>query len=298
MTAWALFEACRPKQWIKNGFVLAPLVFGQRLSEWDALAHSALAFVLFCAYSSSVYLLNDVADVERDRLHPEKRNRPLPSGRLTTRAALTAAAVLAGVAALFSLSILGAAFFRVGLAYLLLNLAYSWRLKRVVILDGLCIATGFVLRTIAGAISIAGENSDWLYLCTVLLSLLLAFSKRRHEVALLEGAASDHRRILAEYPLPFLDQIIAVVTGATVVCYSLYTLDVRTIEHFGSDGLKFTIPFVLYGLLRYLFLVYRCEKGGNPTELVLSDRPLMLTVIGWLLVSVSAVYGWEFWRVW
>lgn len=289
-TAAALLEACRPKQWIKNGFVLAPLVFSQHLTDIHSLWRAALAFSLFCAYSSAVYLLNDIADIERDKLHPEKLNRPLPSGRLSVHSALLCASILAIGAMIISLTIINTIFCFVGLSYLLLNIAYSFRLKSIVILDGLSIATGFVLRTIGGAAAIGAANSDWLYLCTVLLSLFLAFSKRRHEIALLQGNASDHRGILEDYPVPFLDQIISAVTGATIVCYSLYTLDSETVERFGA-GLKFTIPFVLYGLLRYLFLVYRCDKGGNPTELVLTDRPLLLTVFGWLLVATWVIYG-------
>ena len=286
----ALLEACRPKQWIKNGFVLAPLIFSGHLADWDRLWKGGLAFILFCAYSSSVYLLNDIADIERDRLHPKKRNRPIASGRLSTQMAGLASVIMVLGAVLISL-FLDIRFCAVGLGYLALNVAYSWRLKTIVILDGLSIATGFVLRAYGGAAAIGESNSDWLYLCTVLLSLFLAFSKRRHEASLLEDNAANHRRILADYPLPFLDQIIAAVTGATIVCYSLYTLDPDTISHFGNDNLRFTIPFVLYGILRYLFLVYRCEEGGNPTELVLTDRPLRFAIIGWLVVAGIAIYG-------
>ena len=288
----SLLEACRPKQWIKNGFVLAPLIFSQQMTHFEYVWRACLAFVLFCAYSSAVYLLNDVADIERDRLHPDKRNRPIASGRLTRGTAVITAVSLALGAALISFVLLNSKFCEVGLAYLILNIAYSWALKSIVILDVLTIAAGFVLRVMGGAAVIGTENSDWIYLCTVLLSLFLGLSKRRHEVALLEDDASGHRRILADYPVAFLDQIISAVTGATIVCYCLYTLDPRTLERFGdSDGLKYTIPFVLYGMFRYLFLVYRCEKGGNPTELVLTDRPLMITVIGWVLVSAWAIYG-------
>ena len=291
-TVSALFEACRPKQWIKNAFVLAPLIFSQHMSQLEYVYEAGMAFVLFCAYSSAVYLLNDVTDIERDRLHPDKRNRPIASGRLSPRTALIVAAALAVGAASLSYLVLNVRFCQVGLGYLALNVAYSWVLKSIVILDVLAIAAGFVLRVMGGAAAIGTENSDWIYLCTVLLSLFLALSKRRHEVALLDENAAGHRSILADYPVPFLDQIIAAVTGATIVCYCLYTLDPRTIERFGdSDGLKYTIPFVLYGLLRYLFLVYRCEKGGNPTELVLTDRPLLLTVVGWVVVAAWVVYG-------
>jgi len=291
LTSKALLETARPKQWIKNLFVFAALVFARELGKLGPCLDALLAFVLFCCFSSSVYFLNDVLDIDRDRWHPEKRHRPLPSGRLSVRAALLASVLLAVLGSVVAFLVFGIHFLGIGLAYIVINVAYSFWLKSIVLLDGMAIAGGFVLRAYAGAVAISTEMSDWLYLCALFISLFLAFCKRRQELATLEEAATDHRDILEEYPLPFLDQLIAVLTGATLVCYSLYTLDPEVVAALNrGEGLKLTVPFVVYGLLRYQYLVYRHEEGGNPTDLLLRDRHLMVNFALWLVLMLSIIY--------
>jgi 4-hydroxybenzoate polyprenyltransferase len=285
-------ETARPKQWVKNLFVFAALVFARELVTLGPCLRAVLAFVLFCLFSSSVYFLNDVVDLERDRSHPNKRNRPLPSGRLSVHAALLSSAFLVVVASALGLAAFGARFLATALAYVLINVAYSFRLKSIVLLDGMAVASGFVLRAYAGAVAIGAVMSDWLYLCALLISLFLAFCKRRHELALLCESAGDHRRILEEYPLAFLDQLIAILTAATLVSYSLYTLDARVISSLSRGwALKLTIPFVIYGLLRYHYLVYKHHEGGNPTDLLLRDRPLMVNFALWVAVVMVIIYS-------
>ncbi|NPU97915.1 MAG: decaprenyl-phosphate phosphoribosyltransferase [Candidatus Omnitrophica bacterium] len=318
-TAQALWEISRPRQWIKNAFVFAPLLFAKRAMDPVALERSGLAFLLFCLFSSCVYMINDVADLERDRQHPQKKTRPLPSGRIQAATVLTACAALLAVAVTGAV-LLSWEFAGVGLAYLLIHVVYSFWAKSAVILDGMLIASGFVLRTYAGAVVIDVIFSDWLYICALFVSLFLAFSKRRHEIILLgEEEARNHREILQEYSTQLLDQIIAIVTAATVVSYSLYCIDTTSVKEqtltgkafsapvspdkenpgpppanpHGSLGynprMKYTIPFVIYGLFRYLYLIYRKEEGGNPTELLLSDKPLLLNGMGWLLAVFWAL---------
>ncbi|MFB3786754.1 MAG: decaprenyl-phosphate phosphoribosyltransferase [bacterium] len=319
-TARALWEISRPRQWVKNAFVFAPLLFAKRATDPVALERSLLAFGLFCLFSSCVYMINDIADLERDRRHPQKKNRPLPAGRLGVSTVLAAGAGLLAVAVTGSL-LLSWEFAGVGIAYWLIHVAYSFGAKSAVILDGMLIAAGFVLRTYAGAVVIGVIFSDWLYICALFVSLFLAFSKRRHEIILLgEADARNHREILQEYSTQLLDQIIAIVTAATVVSYSLYCIDTTSVkeqtlagkafpgmespapEHpgglppqnpHGSLGynprMKYTIPFVIYGLFRYLYLIYRREEGGNPTELLLSDKPLLINGMGWLMAVFWAL---------
>ena len=284
----ALFEIARPKHWVKNAFVFAPLIFAKRVGDPDSVLQASLAFILFGLFSSCVYMLNDIVDLERDRQHPGKCRRPLPSGRLTIRQ------VAAAIAACFVVASLGAAalswkFLLVGWSYGALNVLYSYHCRSIVILDGMFIAAGFVLRAYAGAVVIEADFSDWLYICAIFVSLFLAFSKRRHEILLLgDEQAKDHRAILEEYSLHLLDQIIAIVAAATVVSYSLYCIDFTHPTATGS--MKYTLPFVIYGMFRYLYLVYRREEGGNPTELLLSDRPLLLNGLLWLVVVFWALY--------
>lgn len=289
-TALALIEIARPKQWVKNAFVFAALIFSQSIFDVSAVLNAAAAFALFCLYSSCVYMMNDIADVERDRQHPKKRNRPLPSGRLRIPAVIFAAVVLFIVASLGS-ALLSLNFLYIGLAYFAANIVYSFVCRSVVILDGMIIALGFLLRLYAGALVIGAEVSDWLYLCGLFVSLFLAFCKRRHEIILLgEESAGDHRAILKEYSTQFLDQIISIVTASTAVTYSLYCLDKSQTVDNHHDGLMLTIPFVLYGLLRYLYLVYQRDEGGNPSELLLSDKPILINGVLWLGVVFWALY--------
>jgi 4-hydroxybenzoate polyprenyltransferase len=285
----AILVSLRPRQWVKNLFVFGGLVFGQQLftpAAWTALA----AFIVFCGLSGAIYLLNDVADRDKDRLHPDKRTRPIASGRLPVRGALVAAAVLIviGLAAAVWLS---RPFAAAAAAYVVLLSAYSAWLKHVVIVDVLVVALGFVLRAAAGALAIGVAISGWLLICTVLLALFLALGKRRHEVLTLEGSAARHRPILAEYSASLLDQMIAVVTASTVTAYALYTMSPETVAKFHTSLLPATLPFVLYGIFRYLYLLYRRHLGGNPSDMVVRDRPLLLNTLLWLVLVLLIIYG-------
>ena len=285
----AVLVSLRPRQWVKNLFVFGGLVFGQQLftpAVWTALA----AFVVFCGLSGAIYLLNDVADRDKDRLHPDKRGRPIASGRLPVRAALAAAVVLIviGLAAAVWLS---RPFAVAAAAYVVLLSAYSAWLKHVVIIDVLVVALGFVLRAAAGALAIGVAISGWLLICTVLLALFLALGKRRHEVLTLAGGAARHRPILAEYSAALLDQMIAVVTASTVTAYALYTMSPETVGKFHTRLLPITLPFVLYGIFRYLYLLYRRELGGNPSDLLLSDRALLANTLLWMATLVVIIYA-------
>jgi 4-hydroxybenzoate polyprenyltransferase len=284
----AVLASLRPRQWVKNLFVFAGLVFGQQLftpAVWTALA----AFVIFCALSGAVYLLNDVADRDKDRLHPDKRFRPVAAGRLGAGPAVAAALVLiaAGLAAAAWLS---GPFALAAGAYVGLLTAYSAWLKHVVIVDVLVVALGFVLRAVAGALAVGVVISGWLLICTILLALFLALGKRRHEVLTLEAGAARHRPILAEYSAGLLDQMIAVVTASTVTAYALYTMSPETVAKFQTTLLPVTLPFVLYGIFRYLYLLYRRQLGGNPSEIVLNDRALLANTLAWLAVTLLAIY--------
>lgn len=284
----SLFKAMRPKQWTKNVVVFAPLVFDGKLFDPTLLLKTSLAFALFCLISSTVYLINDLADIEKDRQHPTKRHRPLASGALSPRVAMAAAALFVLVSLPLALWLDGG-FSVILLTYLLLNIGYSFYLKNLVIIDVLTVAAGFVLR-VAGGVAVVdvARFSPWLYLCISLGALFLGFGKRRHELLLLEGDAEAHRAILAEYTLPFLDQLIALVTSTLVIAYSLYTFSAPNLP--SNHTMMLTIPFVLYGLFRYLYLIHVKGEGGAPDELVFRDRPLLLTGILWTLAVIAVLY--------
>lgn len=283
-----LLKSLRPNQWIKNAFVLAALVFSKHLFDQSYVIRSGTAFVLFCLLSGAVYILNDILDLENDRLHPKKRYRPITSGKLGVRSAI-AAALIIGLF-VFCLGFwLNYQFGWVLLTYGVINLSYSFHLKNVVILDVLIISTGFLLRAIGGAFVIDVEISSWFILCTMLLSLFLGFGKRRAELILLDNAVG-HRRILKDYSPQFLDQTIAVVTASTLVTYALYTMSPEVIKKLETENLNLTIPFVLYGLLRYLFLIYNKRQGDNPTSTVLNDPSLLITGILWIFTLATVLY--------
>jgi 4-hydroxybenzoate polyprenyltransferase len=287
-TLRAVIVSLRPHQWTKNLVVFAALALSKHLFETDPLLRTLLAFALFCGLSGTVYLFNDVADVEGDRLHPRKRLRPVASGALSVRSA-TALAVVLGLACLALSLALGRGFASCALAYLALNLLYSFELKHVVIVDVLAVSLGFVIRAVAGAVAIAVQISDWLLICTLLLALFLTLSKRRHELTSLNDSAG-HRQILAEYSPYLLDQMVNVVTASCVTAYAFYTTAQETREKFQTDRLAWTIPFVLYGIFRYLYLVHQKEQGGSPTDVLLTDRPLLLAVALWAVAIVLIVY--------
>jgi 4-hydroxybenzoate polyprenyltransferase len=286
----SLVVSLRPGQWTKNLVVFAGLLFGRRLFDLSALAAACAAATIFCALSGVVYLLNDVADREADRRHPFKSSRPIASGEVSPGLALATAATLAVISLALAFW-LRPAFGLVALAYVVLLAAYSARLKHVVIIDVLTIAIGFVLRAVAGAVVIDVAISHWLLVCTVLLALFLALSKRRHELTLLAEGATEHRRILGEYSPYLLDQMIGVVTASTLIAYIFYTISPETVQNFNTEFLALTIPFPLYGIFRYLYLVHQKEGGGSPAEMLVTDRPLLACVALWAVMVVLIVYG-------
>jgi 4-hydroxybenzoate polyprenyltransferase len=288
-TAANLLISLRPGQWTKNLLVFAGVLFGQRLGEPTAVARSLAAFVIFCALSGAVYLINDIADRDQDRQHPVKAIRPIASGALAIGTARIAAAILCA-AALAASAAMGWRFADVAVAYLALQVLYSGPLKQIVIVDVLTLATGFVLRAAAGAVAVDVAISHWLLVCTLLLALFIALAKRRHEIVLLAGDASSHRPILGEYSAYLLDQMIAVVTASTLIAYIFYTVSPETQEKFGTPWLGLTIPFPLYGIFRYLYLVHKREGGGSPADLLLTDRPLLVCVALWALAVALIIY--------
>lgn len=285
-----IIKTMRPRQWTKNLIIFAALVFSRSFVNAADTLLVIGGFIIFCVLSGTVYIVNDIVDREEDRRHELKRSRPIASGRLSTRSAAACAAVLAAGSLVVSF-LLGAQFGVVVTIYFMLMLVYSFFLKHVVILDVLVIAAGFVLRAVGGGCIIHVTVSPWLLICTILLALFLALSKRRHELILLEGDAANHRKTLLEYSPYLLDQMIAVVTSSIVMAYALYTMWPRTMSEV-SPYLYLTVPFVLYGIFRYLYLVHRKEEGGSPERLLLSDRPLMIDIILWtiavaIILSVS-----------
>jgi 4-hydroxybenzoate polyprenyltransferase len=284
-----LLISLRPGQWTKNLLVFAGLLFGLQLSRPAAVANAMAAFVIFCALSGVVYLINDVFDRESDRQHPHKANRPIASGALPVSAAIGAAVVLT-TAALATSFVLGGRFAAVAIAYLTLLAMYSGFLKHIVIIDVLTIAIGFVLRAVAGAVAVNVEISHWLLVCTILGALFVALAKRRHELVLLADDAISHRKILGEYSPYLLDQMISVVSASTLVAYVFYTINPETEQKFGTQWLGLTIPFPLYGIFRYLYLVHSREGGGSPADLLITDRPLLLCVALWGISVVLLIY--------
>lgn len=284
-----LLISLRPGQWTKNLLVFAGLLFGQRLFEASAVGAAVAAFAIFCALSGVIYLINDITDRESDRQHPLKSRRPIASGAVPVSAAAALAAVL-GVGAIGGSLALGPRFAAVASAYLVLLALYSGLLKHIVIIDVLTVATGFVLRAIAGAVAVDVEISRWLLVCTIVLALFIALSKRRHELVLLADGATSHRKILSEYSPYLLDQMISVVTASTLLSYMFYTISPETEQKFGTPWLWLTIPFPLYGIFRYLYLVHRKEAGGSPAELLVSDRPLLICVALWAVAVVLLIY--------
>ncbi len=284
-----LIVSVRPHQWTKNLFVFAPLAFSQKLGEPESITRGLLAFVVFTATAGAVYLVNDLLDRDRDRLHPLKRNRPLAAGTLTAGVAIAAAVGLVALSAAGALY-LGTLFTLILGSYLAINALYSIALKKVVIIDVMLVAFGFVLRVEAGAAAITVEVSAWLLLCTTFVALLLVFSKRRHELLLLPESATAQREVLADYSLSFLDQMISVATASTLLSYALYAVADETVDKFGTDALIYTMPLVLFGIFRYLFLVYHVESEHSPTEAMLRDPPFLLSVLLWMAAIIGIIY--------
>lgn len=283
-----LIISLRPKQWTKNFFVFAGIIFSLNFFQAALLLKVIYAFIIFCSLSSSIYLINDVRDAENDRKHPTKKRRPIAAGQLNPIFALCLSALLAlfALSASFALNTL---FAFTALTYFTLMIFYTFALRDVVILDVFSIAAGFVLRAIAGVVVIAVELSPWLVICTILLALFIALGKRRHELVTLEAAA-EHRKILDEYTPQLLDQLISAVAGSTVMAYTLYTLWPETIAKFKTHNLVYSVPFVLYGIFRYLYLIYKKEKGGKPEEVLLTDFPLLADIALWIGSIILIIY--------
>jgi len=288
-TVGALLESLRPAQWVKNGFVFAALIFSRSLLNGHRVYLVTLAALVFCGLAGAVYLLNDVLDAAEDREHPVKRQRPVASGRLSIHTAL-ASSILLGSGALVGAWLLDRQFFTAIALYGVLNAVYSLFLKHVMLLDVFVIAAGFVLRVVGGGLVIHVEISPWLIVCTTLLALFLALTKRRQELVLLGSNAANHRASLAHYSPYFLDQLIGIVTASTVMSYSLYTLSADVTAKFPGKRLELTIPFVLFGIFRYLYLVHQVSEGESPTRLLLTDRVLLSIVVLWAVAVVLIIY--------
>jgi 4-hydroxybenzoate polyprenyltransferase len=287
--AFSALLSLRPAQWSKNLLVFAGLLFGRRLFDPAAVLDAGSAFAVFCALSGVVYLVNDISDRNSDRQHPLKAQRPIASGALPVPAAVGVALTL-GAAGLAAAYVIGPVFAGVAAGYLVLQVLYSLLLKHIVIIDVLTIAVGFVLRAVGGAVAVQVEISHWLLVCTILLALFIALAKRRHEIVLLSSGAASHRPILGEYSPYLLDQMIGVVTASTLISYIFYTISPETQAKFGTAWLGLTIPFPLYGIFRYLYLVHQREGGGSPADLLLTDRPLLACVALWALTVAVIIY--------
>ncbi len=286
-----LFQSLRPHQWIKNGFIIVPLFFAQKIFHYPSLLQCLQAVIIFCITSSSVYLINDLIDIESDRRHPLKRHRPLAKGLISPTLAVSTAIALLLLSLVLG-ALIGTEFFLVLFTYLLIQILYNYRLKEIVILDVFCVSGGFFLRVIAGCVAIQVAISLWLIICSILISMFLALAKRRHELTLLGQAdAENHRKVLSAYSPYLLDQMIGVIAAATLLSYMLYCISLETIQKFHTDHMIYTFPFVLYGIFRYLYLIHHKNRGGSPEKVFVTDLPLLLSVILWCVASVLIVYG-------
>jgi len=283
--------AMRPPQWTKNFVIFAALIFSKHLFDTVDFLETVIAFVLFCLVSGSLYIFNDISDIEKDRLHPRKKNRPIASGKLQARSAAIAAVLIlaASIVLAFTLS---KAFGSILISYAVIVTLYTYILKKIVILDVIVIAVGFVLRAAGGAVLIHVALSPWLMICTFLLALFLAISKRRNEIIVLgkKGGSSGHRAVLADYSIAMIDQMTAVTSASTVMAYALYTFDERTVGVFGTNKLGLTIPFVIYGIFRYMYLVHIREKGGSPEMVLLTDPGIIINTLLWIMTASAIIY--------
>ncbi len=285
----AMIRLARPHQWIKNTLVGAALIFSRRLFDPRDVALTAIAFVAFCALASAGYVMNDIVDREADRLNPEKCDRPLARGDLTVAAATRMALVLATIAIVLSVA-LGSRFAGIALLYAILQLGYSFWAKHHVVIDVIAVAIGFVLRAFAGGVAIHVEVSPWLVFITFVLALFLVLARRRHELIALGDSATAHRSALSQYSVRLVDQMISIVGGATLVSYMIYTASVEVETKLGTPYLYLTVPFVAFGVLRYLYLIDERNEGGDPARMLLQDRPLMFAVVLWILTDIALLY--------
>lgn len=284
-----LLFALRPKQWVKNVFIFLPLIFGKKLFIYPANVKSTIAFILFCMASSTVYLINDIVDIERDKIHPTKRLRPIASGKISVKQGIFMAFILGILSVIYSF-MLNIHFGYVVIIYLVFNLIYSKMLKDLVVIDVFCIGVFFLLRLISGSIVEGVVLSHWIVIMIVLLALFLGFNKRRQELIFFGRKVENHRYVLNKYNLYFIDQMVAVTTSSIVVTYILYTVDARTVNEFGTRNLMYSIPFVYYGIFRYLYLIHKIRNDGDPTRILLSDRPMQLNIAFWIIVCTAAIY--------
>jgi len=287
-----ILKSMRPGQWTKNLVVFAALIFSRNLMHGALALKSVEAFAVFCLLSGVIYLINDIADIDKDRLHVRKRERPLPSGNLRVSHARTAA--LVGLAiGIYAAWRIGHYFLVVACAFAALNLLYSFFLKRLVLLDVFSISVSFIMRAIGGVEALRSIEPDiqisaWLLICTLFLSLFLAFCKRRHELVTMVDA-TDHRESLLEYSPALLDQLVAMTAGGSVISYAIYTIWPETVDRFGSNNLVYTVPLVLIGVMRYLYLVYNKDKGGNPSEILLHEKFMLITVLAWIALVIAVL---------
>jgi len=284
-----IIESMRPKQWMKNSLLFVGIFFSKNIFNTQLLIKSIFAFILFCLLSGTIYLINDITDIERDKHHPVKKKRPLASGRLSSQAAVLVSVVLC-------CSVIPLTFFLdfqfglVAICYLGLNILYSLVLKHIVILDVIVVTIGFILRAVAGAVVVNVEISSWLLICTTFLALFLVLSKRRNELLLLKDSSIEHRKILTEYNQYLLDQMIGAVTASAIMSYALYTTSQETIVKFGTRNLIFTLPFVLYGVFRYLYLIYQKDYGGSPELIFMKDCSMIVNVGLFCVVALIVIY--------
>ena len=288
-----IFMAMRPRQWTKNLIIFAGLIFSRNLTDTALALNAVDAFLIFCGLSGVIYLLNDLADIEKDKLHDVKKHRPLPAGQLSV-ADVVVASIVIGLACMYLAYRVGTSFFITSIVFFVLNFLYSFFFKKMVLLDVMSISLSFIIRAIAGVEALHGiaadiELSPWLLICTLFLSLFLSFSKRRHELVTMADAEA-HRETLAEYSPLLIDQLVGISASGAVLSYSLYTIWPDTVAKFGTNDLVYTIPLVLLGIMRYLYLVYSKEKGGSPTEVLLTEKFMLNIVFAWILLVVAIFY--------
>jgi 4-hydroxybenzoate polyprenyltransferase len=283
-----IVQAMRPYNWTKNLFVYAPLIFSGKFTQTASCIKATLAFICFCIAASTVYLINDVCDRKEDSRHPVKKNRPIASGAIASKQAIIIGIILV-ICCLSFTYFLGGYVFICLLLYIFISIAYSLAIKHIVILDVLTIAFGFVLRVLAGSATISVEPSYWLVLCTIMISIFLGFAKRRAELVDVTNGHNNSRPVLKNYSIAFLDQVIPVVTGATILAYALYTVDEHTRKVLGTTAMFLTLPFVIYGLLRYIYIIYHLRKGADPAETLISDAPTVINLFLWVLTSLVIV---------
>lgn len=285
MNIKAVIELLRPKQWIKNFFVFAAIIFSGNILNIDILQNNIITFVLFCLTSSSIYVLNDIVDLEKDKKHPQKKNRPLPSGRVSKKEAIFADIVIVCLVMYFSYTKVNHEIMLIYLTYMVVNILYSFKLKNVVIIDVMIITFGFVLRVASGSIATGVNISPWLFLCTILLSLFLALNKRKSEIITLKDKSGSHRKILEDYSVELIDNMLTIVTPSILICYCIYTF-----SSVQSKSMMYTIPFVLYGIFRYQYLMTKHNIGGKPEDVFGKDKPFLLNMILWVICVIAIIY--------